>query len=92
MTKLEEIAQAIGHEYFGRFETRSKIDTEWCARLARTAVEAMREPSQAMLAADTFTFPLEPGLRHEGGHVCVGPMKDSYCRMIDAVLNEKESP
>lgn len=46
---IERVADAISEEYFGRLETRSPMHIEWCQKLARAAIQAMREPTEAML-------------------------------------------
>lgn len=69
--------------------TESEVHREFCRRQARVAIEAMREPTQAMLDAgadhmhEAIDFSPEPGEGIDGYDV--SPVWDA---MIDAALTD----
>lgn len=58
----------------------------WCAS-ARDAIEAMREPTEAMLEAAGAAF-LDATIAHEAGDKANGPFRRFHRAMIDAALGE----
>ena len=78
MTKLEEIAMAIGRSITGG---NVKPKLAWM-RAARKAVKAMREPSDEMLGAYLSNCPMFDMTNKE--------IKRDYQAMIDKVLENKE--
>lgn len=77
MTKLEEIAQAMLDKYCD-LETPEGVEA-W-PLIARAAVEAMREPSEAMV---------QQFVSVQYGVYGDVEAKAIFQKMIDAILNEK---
>lgn len=71
MTMIEKIARAMELDLAKRGILHSE-----CALLARAALEAMREPTEAMFLVgnDTYEYDMTP---------------ERWCSMIDAALAEK---
>ena len=83
MTKIEEVARAIDHELEGPINNqdalRQQRQWELSKRLARAAIEAMREPSEAMMLA---------WLTQQEYGDSKTLMRAKHSAMIDAALKE----
>lgn len=79
MTKLEQVAKAIGLGV-----TRGEVEPrgEWL-KAARFAIEAMREPTEAMLAA-----PYHEGDGCDAQYMADEDFRCAWQAMIDAALAE----
>ena len=97
MTKLEEMARAIysrkmrillGPELakkpYWQWEGRHEAEREEWREIARAAVEALRETSEAMLAA------AEPCMDDYGSYDSREELAKAHRAMIDAILSEGE--
>jgi hypothetical protein len=83
MTKLEQVARAIG-EF--DLDGASGIYEQQLMKAARAAVEALREPTEEMVkAAEQEIFEHMPGAR-DWTLLCA---KDAIKAAIDAILSEK---
>ncbi len=78
MSKLEEIARAIAYTV-GMEPNERCIDPETALKAARAAVEAMRDPTEAMITVAYLHADYDEG---------VTPSQ-AWDSMIDAILNEK---
>lgn len=86
MTKLEEIERAclLEIEHAVEYAEESGMDPYLIAKkVARAAVEAMREPTQAMREAGGSELPLDEDFWEAAS--------DCWSAMIDSILNEKPS-
>lgn len=96
MTKLEEIARAIGM-LNGAANSQDGLLWAWssqerrneCLEFARVAVENIREPTARMILASPAISWMSNGW---DGRPRELSSADSYRAMIDTILNEKESP
>lgn len=99
MTKIEQVARAsfaywradmdrLGLKMdMGRtFEDMTSTEQEFAMGHARAIIEAMREPSEEMLAAKDERA--NPVIWDANCHYCGGP-KENWNVMIDAALAEK---
>lgn len=77
MTMIERVAKALADEYFGVgwYDRQGDEFRRRWAFMARAAIEALREPTEAMLDEG----PPEPYME-----------KHVWARMIDAALKEHE--
>ena len=81
--KLEEVAKAIHNKQYGRSDQFGKPEdqnTKWTKVLARTAIKAMRKPSEKMIKAGLVA-------PYNGGSHPKFSMA-SWQAMIDAALEE----
>ena len=99
MTKLENVQAALVRELHGlcKYELEPRIYEQ----IARSAVEAMREPTPAMVEAamgalnrhiDGLPKELRAKTKEPGGYVLVNHIEKHairYRAMVDAILNEK---
>ena len=72
---VERVGEALRKECLSIFGSTWNNDNAW--RLARAAIEAMREPTQEMVDAVDLGIPTE------------GQIFNTWREMIDAALNEK---
>jgi hypothetical protein len=93
MTMVEIVARAIAEKGFGRswddFEEVNAYDTDQCDLLAyaRAAIEAMREPTEAMHEAGGRIIDEGEGYPHDKP---LPTLRNAYKAMIDAALSETE--
>lgn len=87
MTKLEEVARAMFAKFWGPFaipwEEGGATHQSMMLGLARVAIEALREPTEAMLGA------AEPCMDDFGSYDSRDELRRAYPAMIDAILNTK---
>ena len=95
MTMLEKIAKAIDREWCEWQRNRNGSPTIYSnilnEKMARSALEAMREPSDAMnlAGADRLTNEFRMGEGQPREFITEYEMKQGWRAMIDAALNEK---
>jgi hypothetical protein len=79
MTPVERVGEALSAKCMALFGSTWSIDVR--RELARAAIEAMREPTEAMVDAARAEMLMDPVRSANVFHV-----------MIDAALNEKPTP
>jgi hypothetical protein len=89
MTMVDRVVEAIKADMQRQAEVPISANDEISymniPSIAKAAIKAMRDPTKAMLAADTHTSTLS-----DNSILTVGPMVMSWQRMIDAALKNDE--